>query len=313
MYGMNVTDLEVRRVTFDFADDVPFCWLPENPEFALANNIVSLMIIGFEKFIVDAIRGAEPSITDPAVAAEADAFLRQEAQHSRAHRMHSRALARQYPGLKDVVDDVVAEYDRLFAAKPLEYSLAYIADLEATFTPQFKLWLDHADELFGPGDERVASLFLWHYTEEIEHRSSALIVFDHVVGKPWYRLRQLPSVLRHVGKITKIAVEGINRHVPFEDRKIDARSVLPVHGARRTLARKYPILGRNLDLSYPGAFDSVPAEAKKRSNRGILASQSPKHDPEHQPLPAFAAEWVERYERGDDVAHWYSSLQEVDA
>ncbi|WP_285223783.1 hypothetical protein [Frankia sp. AiPa1] len=31
------------------------------------------------------------------------------------------------------------------------------------------------------------------------------------------------------------------------------------------------------------------------------------HDPEHQRLPAFAAEWFAAYERGEDVARWYSS------
>ena len=41
---------------------------------------------------------------------------------------------------------------------PLAYRLAYTADLESTFTPIFKVMLDHEDVLFRPGDERVASL-----------------------------------------------------------------------------------------------------------------------------------------------------------
>ena len=302
-----MTTLQIRRVQFNFEDDVDFCWQPEHPEFALEMNMIGLMIIGFEKYIVDATRSAMPFITDPAALEEADAFLRQEAQHARVHRMHAKALFRKYPGLKDVVDGVVADYDARFARLPLKYHLAYIADLEATFTPFFKQILDHADELFGPGDERVSSMLLWHFTEEIEHRSSALVVFNAVVGKPWYRLRHLPSILNHVGKISRLVCNGINEHVPLEDRKVDARNVLPLRSARRQIGARFPFALRGFDLRYPGANETFPAAEQVAMQKGLLASQKPSHDPTHQPLPEFAAEWVARYDAGDDVANWFSS------
>ncbi len=298
---------QVRRVRFDFEGDVAFCWQPANPEFALMMNMIGLMIIGFEKYIVDAVREAMPRIAEPAARGEADVFLRQEAQHARAHRMHMRALFRTYPGLKTTMDEVIADYDRLFAEKPLAYHLAYIADLEATFTPVFKQILDNADALFGPGDDRVASLFLWHFTEEIEHRSSALIIYDAVVPEPWYRLGQLPSVLRHMGKVMRITAEGINAAVPVEERIVDARNILPGRQVRRTIGEKVPLLAGDLDLRYPSAQEAIPQSVQLRTNLRILASQVPNHDPEHQPLPPFAAEWMARYERGDDVSRWFSS------
>lgn len=52
-----------------------------------------------------------PRITDAAVAAEAEAFLRQEAQHANAHRQHLRALTRRHPGLQETLDEAVASYD----------------------------------------------------------------------------------------------------------------------------------------------------------------------------------------------------------
>jgi hypothetical protein len=48
------------------------------------------------------------------------------------------------------------------------------------------------------------------------------------------------------------------------------------------------------------------AEEKELYKR-VIASQKPSHDPADQPLPAFADEWLRRYERGDDVTRWYSS------
>src|SRR5271167_704418 len=199
-----MTRLEVRRVPFDFAGDVPFAWHPDNPEFACMMNMVSVMAIAFERYLVRVVRETQPQITDDAVAEEADCFLRQEAQHARAHRQHLKALTRTHSGLQEVVDGAIATYDTLFDAHPLAFHLAYIADLEATFTPTFKMLLDHEDELFRPGDDRVASLFLWHFVEEIEHRSSALVICDHIITNKWYRLRVLPSVLRHMHRVTEL-------------------------------------------------------------------------------------------------------------
>jgi predicted metal-dependent hydrolase len=302
-----MTELQVRRVQFDFDDPVPFSWHPSHPEFALLTNAISLMIIGFEKVIVDTVRAAMPRIDDVAVATEADSFLRQEAQHARAHRLHCRALSRDYPGLRDVVDGVQAEFEEHFDSKPLGYRLAYIADLEATFTPIFKQWLDHADELFRPGDERVASLFLWHFTEEIEHRSSALVLYSHVVGRPWYRLGQLPSVLAHMGKVLRLTTDGINRHVPLADRRVDARNIRPARQLRRKIAEKLPLFAGGMDLTYPAMDAFIPRREVRQANLRLLASQTPHHDPAHQPLPSFAQRWITRYDRGEEVARWYSS------
>ena len=53
----------------------------------------------------------------------------------------------------------------------------------------------------------MASLFLWHFVEEVEHRSSALIIYDAIVDDPWYRMRMVPSIFGHVGG----AADGVRR------------------------------------------------------------------------------------------------------
>jgi predicted metal-dependent hydrolase len=147
---VGVTDLQIRRIRFDFDDAVPFNWNPGNPAFSTYMNMVSIIAICFEKMIVSAVREAMPQITDPAAVEEAEAFLRQEAQHANSHRQHVRALIRSYPGLQQTFDASIAAYDRVTATTPLAYRLAYIADLEATFTPFFKMLLDYEDILFRP-------------------------------------------------------------------------------------------------------------------------------------------------------------------
>lgn len=305
----NMTTLQVRRVKFDLGGDIPFLWNPSNPAFSLQLNAVSVIAICFEKFLVAAVREALPQITDPEAKAEGDGFLRQEAQHASSHRDHLRALIRRHPGLQQTVDEAVASYDRLTATTSLAYRLAYIADLEATFTPWFKMLLDHDDTLFQPGDDRVASLFLWHFVEEVEHRSAGLVVYNAIVPNKWYRTLVLPLVIRHVLSVTKILARGFNEHVPWADRQIDARALDSGHGIRQALDR-LPIVGSGVKPQPQprvNPYVGVPAHELRASGRRILLTQTPNHDPAHQPLPTFADRWFAQFDAGADVAHWYAT------
>lgn len=301
-----MTDLEIRRLRFDLDGDVPFNWNPDNPAFSTYMNMVSIMAICFEKMIVAAVKEAMPLIEDTGVADEADAFLRQEAQHASAHRQHLRALIRRHPGLQQTLDDAVASYDHLTNTTPLNYRLAYIADLEATFTPFFKMLLDNESTLFRPGDERVSSLLLWHFVEEVEHRSSALVIYDAVVDNTTYRTRVLPRVVKHLMTVSTNVFDGINSHVPLAERGIDARDFSPLSGTIRAIRRR--TIDRNdATPRVKSALHAVAWRHKLTATARVLMSQTPIHDPAKEPIPAFANRWFERYDRGDDVCHWYTA------
>lgn len=303
-----MTDLIVRKMRFAFADyEVPFLWNEENPAFSSMANAVSFLAIGFEKMIVNLIREAMPLITDPAVAEEADAFVRQEGQHSTAHRQHVKGLIRAYPQLQETLDDVIGAYDELTAETSVDYRLAYTADLEATFTPVFKLMLDNDSALFRPGDDRVASLFIWHFVEEVEHRSSALTIFESVVGSDLYRMRVAPSIFRHVLYVIRLACEGFNKHVPLEDRKIDALSMFASYRRKQNLKRRLPFVRAEYNGTMPRAFDDLPLGEQLVALVGVIRSQLPKHNPDHERLPALADVWFDRYENGYDVTRWYTA------
>ena len=301
-----MTDLQVRKMRFAFADyPVPFCWNEQNPAFSAMANAVSFLAIAFEKMIVSTMAEAKPLLTDPIIAEEADAFVRQEGQHSMAHRAHARGLIKAYPALKETLDEVIASFDDLVTNKPLKYRLAYTADLEATFTPVFKLMLDHDDTLFAPGDDRVASLFLWHFVEEVEHRSSALIIYDGLVDDPWYRMRVAPSIFKHVLDAVRMACVGFNKHLPLEVRKVDALSAFALEARKNTLLKRF---GRIPDYGpFENAFTGLPVRESLAALSGIVRSQIPGHNPAHEKLPALAAQWFDRYDAGYDVTHWYTA------
>ena len=301
-----MTDLVVRKMRFAFADyPVPFNWNETNPAFSAMANAVSFLAIAFEKMIVSTMAEAKPLLTDPVIAEEAEAFVRQEGQHSMAHRAHARGLIKAYPALKETLDEVIASFDDLVANKPLQYRLAYTADLEATFTPVFKLMLDHDDTLFAPGDDRVASLFLWHFVEEVEHRSSALIIYNGLVDDPWYRMRVAPSIFKHVLDAVRMACNGFNKHLPLEVRKVDALSAFALEARKNTLLKRF---GRIPDYGpFENAFTGLPLRESLVAMSGIVRSQIPGHNPEHEKLPALATKWFDRYDAGYDVTHWYTA------
>lgn len=55
------------------------------------------------------------------------------------------------------------------------------------------------------------------------------------------------------------------------------------------------------------AFAHLPKREMAAAMVGIVRSQIPGHDPEHETLPALAAEWFDRFDAGYDVTNWYTA------
>ncbi|BDB41940.1 MULTISPECIES: metal-dependent hydrolase [Mycobacterium] len=293
-----MTDLVVRKMSFEFdtsVSEVPFLWQPANPHFAIFCNAFTFIAVPFEKYIIAALRQAQDRLAeDPEVAAEADAFLRQEAQHSAAHRKHMLALIEQYPGLQRCYDQTMASYQELIAAHPVEFHAAYIANLEATFTPMFKVILDHRDSLFGGADQRVAALMMWHFVEEIEHRSSGLRLYRHLMPDPWYRVKRIRHTFRHVGYIANTVARAFDECIPLPDRGTSAEQVM-ADPLRSEFGYR---IGRR---GVRPVFHAVPDTHLIKMLWRLALSQTPYHDPADQPLPQWAATWMAEYDRGTDM------------
>jgi len=292
-----MTDLVVRRMSFQFDATVPFMWQPANPGFSIYCNAFTFIAVPFEKYIIAALRQAQDRFaSDAGVAAEAEAFLKQEAQHAAAHRKHMLALIEQYPGLEQCYEQTVASFDDLIDAHPVEFHAAYIANLEATFTPMFKVILDHRDSLFDGSDDRVASLMMWHFVEEIEHRSSGLLLYRHLMPDPWYRVKHIRQTFRHVGTIAATVAKAFDEHVPFDDRGVSAQEAMS-----SALGREFSYRAHRRVRGPLPVFHAVRAGRLLRMLWRLALSQTPHHDPADQPLPDWADTWMREYERGTDM------------
>ncbi len=298
----------VRKIPWEFDESLPFKWQPANPEFGVFCNTFTFIAVPFERYIVSVVRRAADRFEqDPDVAAEADIFLRQEAQHASAHRKHMLALVARYPELERCYEDACAAYDKLLEDKPIEFHAAYIANLEATFTPLFKVILDNRDSLFTGGDPRVGALMMWHFVEEIEHRSSGLILCRHINPNPWYRLKHVKATSAHVGSITKSIARTFDDVVPLEDRGTEAKDLISSGFLTRELKGRLP--GRRPQDGPPSGacdgppsmFHAVPTMQLVKMLWRLALSQTPHHDPADQPLPDWADAWMAEYARGTDM------------
>ena len=293
-----MTNLIVRSPHFRIDESVPFQWQPANPSFGLFGNAFTFLAIAFERYIVSATRQALPRFTDASIAEEADAFVRQEAQHARAHHAHAKAMMARYPGLKETYAAAGAAYDELLERESVEFHLAYIANLEATFTPLFKMVLDNRRELLEGSDERVGTMFLWHFVEEIEHRTSALLIHHHVTPDRWYRIRNARKVFDHVASIYKLVLAGFKEHVPLEDRLVETRAIGPSGLYLSELGDRFPF-GRH--PNHPSMLSHVPGADLRTMLWRETKAQTPRHNPADEPLPSWVHGWHAAYDSGADI------------
>ena len=275
-----MSNLTIKQFDWNF-DGCDFYWNPDDREFSAFMNAISFMAVGLERYFCKAMKDAEPFITDPAVLQECKLFNRQEMVHSKAHHRHCRALIERYPGLQEALEGSINMYDEHYHRHDLKHHLSYMGGLESAFTPLFGTIIDYRQKLFAGGDPRISSLFLWHFCEEIEHRSSAITVYNHVYGDHWYRMRNVKPMTAHGREIVLMLQDLYRKAVPEFDTE-------------------------NFFVTWSKA---IPKWPRRRMSFKILAAQLPWYNHETQRLPAYFAEWNRRYEAGEDMRVTYGNRQ----
>ena len=295
-----MSELTVRSPKFQIDETVPFQWQPANPSFGLFGNVFTFLAIAFERYIVSATRQAEPRFTNPAVAEEADLFVRQEAQHARAHRAHAKAMIAGYPGLEETYAAANAAYDELLEREDVEFHLAYVACLEATFTPLFKMVLDHRQPVVRGqrrtgGDDAVVALRRGDRAPQLGAGDSPRCDTGPLVSGPQgtQGLRAcLPDLQARSGRVR--GARAPRRTDSSRPARLPEWS-LPVGAAR-------PDSGSEaVSSNHPSMLGHVPGRDLRTMLWRETKAQMPRHDPAHEPLPAWAERWHEAFDSGADV------------
>jgi predicted metal-dependent hydrolase len=213
-------------VRFDW-DDTPLHWLPGDPQTTHTINVLHLLLPAGERWFVDVYRHALPLVTDARVRDDVRGFMGQESVHSRAHAAVLDHLAEQGLDTTPFTRRIEWLFARLLGDRPLGFPLpaplarqwllgrlAIIAAIEH-FTAVLGNWVLNASALDDAGaDPSMLDLLRWHGAEEVEHRSVAFDLFEHLSGS---YTRRLVAMVQVVTVLSLLWVDGTRfflRHDP---------------------------------------------------------------------------------------------------
>jgi predicted metal-dependent hydrolase len=204
------SEITVRRLRFDFPDDMDVVFIKGEPEESFITIGISLILPYVEPYLIRTMRAARPLVEDAGLTAALDKFNAQEGHHYAQHaRFNSVFRKRGFDGLEKLEQEVAADYDRFTKTKSLRFNLAYAEGFEA-FTTAFTLANIERDSAAAELEKwhpAARDLFLWHALEELEHRTVAFDVYQHVCGSFFLRFAVAAFAQRHLMRFMSRAAQ----------------------------------------------------------------------------------------------------------
>jgi predicted metal-dependent hydrolase len=220
-----MNSITVRRMKFDFPPDFPTVFIEGEPEESYLNIALSLCLPYVEPYLIKTMRQARPLVKDAQLAADLDKFCAQEGQHYKQHEAFNAVFrGRGFEAVVKLEQELEADYERFATTRPLKFNLAYAEGFEALTTVMscVAAELDTSKWLPLPLD-----LMQWHMAEELEHRTVAFDVYNHVTPGYFYRLSVGGFAQRHLVKfmirvrnlLMKLDTESFEKYGGKEGRK----------------------------------------------------------------------------------------------
>jgi len=189
-----------RRVAFEW-NDSPLHWMPQSPIGSHAVNHFSFTLVRGEYFFCRIFNKALPFVTDEKLKKDVETFIRQEAIHAQAHKESIEKYIQRYGvDIEKQYERVIELFDYMLADKPfgkalpkrmqkswLLFRVGIVAAAEHYTCALGQYVLTKADWEEKGCDPAVSDLFTWHCAEEVEHRTVAFDLFEHLGGS--YALR----------------------------------------------------------------------------------------------------------------------------
>ncbi|WP_310497214.1 metal-dependent hydrolase [Sandarakinorhabdus sp.] len=162
-------------------------WLGGDPIATAWHNALSASFPLGESFFVETVRRFRGDVPAP-LAAQIDAFVKQEVNHTREHL----AFNRQVTGAgydTSEIDTRIADSLVLARTQHPVGQLLVTVSLEH-FTAIFAhAMLAKGDAAFAGASQQSRAMWLWHAIEEVEHKGVAFDTYMHITRglKPWKR------------------------------------------------------------------------------------------------------------------------------
>lgn len=157
-------------------------WHKLGPHMSQFMNTLSLFFPAGERLFIDAVRAFRDEIPDPDLRKAANAFISQEAMHSREHAQYNRLMDE--AGLPaSRLDQLVTQNLEWFKKHgSREDLLAETIALEHFTALLGGFLLDHPEIIEG-SQEDYRRMWEWHAMEEVEHKAVCFDVWEKCVGR----------------------------------------------------------------------------------------------------------------------------------
>ena len=180
-------EITVRKMSFEFPDNIDPVFIDGDHERSFRFIAGSLLLPHLEPYLIRSMRAAEPHITDPIVLDGLRKFVRQEAQHYQMHKKFNDTVRLSgFPELARFEKELSDDYKRFTSTKSLRFNLAYAEGFEALTMNSIRHMM--GSNGFGENLPPFMQMIEWHFVEELEHRTVAFDVYEHVCGGYFYRL-----------------------------------------------------------------------------------------------------------------------------
>lgn len=192
-----MTDLVVRRLLIDLEAPFERRWCGGDAFRTAWFNALSMSFPVGEQFFIDSVReGAKalPEAPREGFAAEIQAFIGQEATHRRIHGLFNAQLEAQ--GHRNTWATRALKRLKRLDGLDTRHAVAATAATEHLTAILSEELLRRPDLLDG-AEPRLRTLWLWHASEEAEHRSTAFDLYRALGGNQTWRRRYMQLITLH--------------------------------------------------------------------------------------------------------------------
>ena len=266
-------EMTIRRMEFAFQPDMDLVFIKDDPEMSFMFLGAWMMLPYLEPFLIRTMRDALPHVRDPQLKEDLKRFCAQEGEHYKQHAKANdliRGLHPSYEALRPLEEELDRELKDWTRSKPIKFKLAYAEGFESMTSAMSRAQFEVG--LYDRTGSPLADLAKWHVMEELEHRSVAFDIYEHVVGSWFYRMKQSIWSQRHyfawVKRFRAVLVAPQSELIEaYNTPEIVARrKAYNRHYMRRGLPR---VLGTYMPwynpakVDLPGAFEDARAHFSK--------------------------------------------------
>ncbi len=186
--------LVIRQLLVDLNTPFALRWNGGDAFTSAFMNALSLSFPVGEQFFLDSVRDGLKQLPEEEQALfkeEVKGFIGQEATHRRLHALYNRHLTDQ--GMVNHWEQRALKRIAILKEMDIRHSVAATAANEH-YTAVFAHWLLSNEWFFNNAEPRLKTLWLWHASEESEHRCTAFDMYQAMGGNEEWRLRWMRRV-----------------------------------------------------------------------------------------------------------------------